>query len=421
MLRREFITSSLGIGAGLLLPGVTGCSSESDPVHPEPVDLGPGHPVQKGPYVQLLGDGRARLRLETTFDEPAHVLITRGGKQTLFIPARNPETLDYSRTGIGPDALPDVPGLHVLHELDLEELEPGEVVNYTIPLTEGEITGTFKAPPASDQSVRIGWIADTMFPMAEDQVALLAGHAPDVILHGGDINYDPNPFDTWNGTMAGFAPLFRLAPMHFVLGNHEFESQDEIKLQYERLFAGQGDAGGTARYFAFSYGMVRFICLDSESGQLGEDNPPQLDWLDAELASATADPNIREIIVAFHRPTYTLSKHGVSNTTVRTRLHQRFVDHGVRLVLAGHAHSYERFVVEGVTYVIDGGGGALLYDPDEDRDKIEAERPGESALRVAVDRSYGITLIDLTAEGAMKVLRQRKEGDVIDQWELPAR
>ncbi|MBX3182824.1 MAG: metallophosphoesterase [Polyangiaceae bacterium] len=420
MLRREFLTSSLGIGAGLLLPGVIGCSSDSEPASPKPLDLGPRHPVQKGPYVQLVGGGRARLRLETSFDEPAHVLITRGGKQALFIPTRNAETLDYSRTGLN-TSVPDVPGLHVLHEIEIEDLEPGEVVNYTVPLEEGEITGSFKAPPASDAPVRIGWIADTMFPMAEEQVALLASHAPDVVLHGGDINYDPNPFDTWNGTMAGFAPLFRLAPMHFVLGNHEFESQDEITVQYERLFAGQGDTGSTARYFAFSYGMVRFICLDSESGKLAEVDPPQLDWLDAELASATLDPNIREVIVAFHRPTYTLSKHGVSDITVRSRLHQRFVDHGVRLVLAGHAHSFERFVVEGVTYIIDGGGGALLYDPDEDREKIEELRPGESALRVAVDRSYGITLIDVTAEGALKVLRQRKDGEVIDEWELPAR
>jgi hypothetical protein len=35
--------------------------------------------------------------------------------------------------------------------------------------------------------------------------------------------------------------------------------------------------------------------------------------------------------------------------------------HGVALVMAGHDHGYERGVVDGLRYLISGGGGAPLY------------------------------------------------------------
>jgi hypothetical protein len=48
--------------------------------------------------------------------------------------------------------------------------------------------------------------------------------------------------------------------------------------------------------------------------------------------------------------------------TVRRRWSPLFERHGVRLVLNGHDHNYQRFVpVRGVVHVVHGGGGARLY------------------------------------------------------------
>ena len=424
MRRRRFLTSSLGLGAGLLLPGLAGCGS-SEGALDGGLDGGlasRGEAVQKGPFVQLLGPGRARLRFETGADEPMDVTLVRASGTSQPIAARSAVMLDYARRTLGAGAVPDVAGLHVLHELLLEDLEPGEEVEYSLhPRGAERIEGRFRAPVASGQAFRFGWIADTMFPFADASILALAEQAPDVVIHGGDIVYDESPFDSWNRLMQRLAPVSDAAAVHFLVGNHELEAQDEITVQYERLFAGQGDPGGTPRYFAFTYGAVRFLCLDTESGGLKEMDPPQLDWLDAELEAATASEAIREIIVGFHRPTYTLSKHSVSDTTVRERLHSRFVDHGVRLVFAGHAHAYERFVVDGIHYVVDGGGGALLYDPDEDVEEVESARPGEPALRVAVAKSHGVTVVDVSSEGALTLRRVRADdGTTDDEIVLPA-
>jgi hypothetical protein len=60
--------------------------------------------------------------------------------------------------------------------------------------------------------------------------------------------------------------------------------------------------------------------------------------------------------VLLHHPPYSSGKHG------NTRRYQwDFASMGVQLVIAGHDHHYERIMRKGVTYLIDGTGGARLY------------------------------------------------------------
>lgn len=428
MRRRDFIRRSVGAGASLLVPAsLLSCDGEDDAdaggmdagrrmdAGPPPIPRG----LSKGPYVQLLEPGRARLRFETRFDVPVPVRLTRAGGDDEPTATRSAMELEYERFVIGrADYLPDDPGLHVVHEVLLEGLEAGERVEWTVtPEEGGPVSGGFTAPVEPGAPFRVAWLSDTSFPMAHDTIGKLGNQMPDLVLHGGDITYQANPFDTWNEMMSGMATLMRRAPVHFAVGNHEFEAQMEVGVQFDRLFGGQGAASGSDRYFAFTYGAARVVVIDTESGALETMDTTQLAWLDAELAAASADPDILHIVPMFHRPTYTLSKHAPGDTTVRDLLHAMFQTHGVRLVLAGHAHCYERFLVDGIQYVVDGGGGALLYDPNEDAEEVERRRPGESMLRQAVSRSQGGLSIEVDASGAMTVSRvEAEDARVSDQF-----
>ena len=405
--RRKFLGAVGGVGAGLIV----GCGLEVgledggfDAGRPPRIDAGPRPGLSKPPYVQLVGPQRARLRFETRLDHAAVVRVSVDGSAPVsHDPTRSAVDLDYARPALSARVIADDPGLHVLHEVLLEELPPGAEVSWVVePPDADPIEGRLRAPAASGQPFRVGWLADTM-QLGELSAArsaeVLAAQRPDVALHGGDITYWTNPLDTWNGITAALAPLTALTPLHFIVGNHELEAMDEVTLQYDRLYGGQGDPGAAVRYFAYTYGGVRFVCIDTESGGLREMDSAQLAWLDAELARVDDDPDLRFAVVGFHRPTYTLSRHAPSSTEVRELLHARFVAHRVPLVLSGHVHAYERFAVDGVTYWIDGGAGAVLYDPDQDRDEVEAMRPGESALRQAVSRSHGVTTIDVDEDG----------------------
>ena len=85
------------------------------------------------------------------------------------------------------------------------------------------------------------------------------------------------------------------------------------------------------------------------------------------------------------------------------------------MVICGHVHGYERFVVDGIHYVTDGGGGALTYDLDENREDVEAARPGESDLRVVAERTYGCMEI-VVADGTVLVTRTNVDGETTDSF-----
>jgi len=410
---------SLGAGAGLLLP--VGCDSDPmgtdagamtpDAGPPVMTDAGPSpadfRGVTKGPWVQLLSPGRARLRFETRIDEPVPVRIERAGGTDEPSADRSVAVIDYERDALMmEDRLPDYPGQHVLHDVVFEGLEPGEALSWTVTPEVGDaISGSFTAPVAPDAGFTFGWIADTSVPFCDPSIAALESAEPHLVLHGGDITYQANPYDTWNGLTRSFGPLFRRAPVHFTLGNHESDAEHEIDQMFDRLMGDQGDEGGSARFFAYTYGGVRFIHLDTETGSIVDDDDGQLAWLDAELDAQRGDPDILYPIVVFHRPTYTFSKHAPGNLATRMALHERFLEYGVPLVFAGHAHCYERFLVDGVHYVTDGSGGAALYDPNEDRDEVAAMRPDEIALRQAVFREHGCTATEVAPDGGLTVTR----------------
>jgi hypothetical protein len=93
---------------------------------------------------------------------------------------------------------------------------------------------------------------------------------------------------------------------------------------------------------------VHLVALDSE--QIG---PAQVAWLDADLAAN----RLPWVIVYLHRPPYSTGDHG-GDGDVQQHFVPLFEKHRVPLVLAGHDHHYERTKpLDGVTYVVSGGGG----------------------------------------------------------------
>jgi hypothetical protein len=79
----------------------------------------------------------------------------------------------------------------------------------------------------------------------------------------------------------------------------------------------------------------------------------QAQWLDGDLAGN----RLPWTIVYLHRPPYSSGEHGSAGDVQRLFV-PLFVRHHVPLVLAGHDHNYERSkTMNGVTYVVSGGGG----------------------------------------------------------------
>lgn len=410
--RRRFLhlSAALSLTACAAL-SLTACSGGSADSGSQTQDTGadlPALALSKAPWVQLLGPSTARLRFETREARALPVTIALPDGSSLTVtPGLREDELDYAWDFELEDVPPDEPGLHVLQEVLLEDLQPGAQYGWSVDLGGGEqVSGTFRAPPAAGEAFRFGWLADTMRPTVTETAAALRSAAPDLLLHGGDMVYQTSPADTWTGFWQAMATLFAGSALGVTLGNHDFEDMDEVHVMFERLFMPQGDSGAN-RYNAFSFGGVRFVQIDTESDRFGfpEEVEGMWDWVRAELQATADDPKLRFAIVLMHRPMFTLSKYWVSDATERDARHAMFVEFGVPLVFCGHVHAYEHWEVEGVHYIVDGGGGALSYDPVEEKAAVDEARPGESDQQIAHSRTYGVTVVDVAEDGRLSVQR----------------
>ncbi len=369
------------------------------------------------PWVLITGPNSALLRFETLDQDlelPVEVVLGAADPVTR-IPERSRLQTDFAFPPVeaNPELMyQDLPGLRVLHELALEELVPGEPVAWRVELGGGEfVEGSFRIPAPGQDFVAI-FTGDTMFPKLSEVVDGAAPFAPDLYIHGGDLQYQSNPFDTWTGLMHSIAPLTAQAPFHPAVGNHEYEGQDEFAVMFERFFEGAGDANQGTAFHAFSAGGVRFIALNSEGEHgLGDAESPQVQWLTEELIAHSTDP----VVVYFHRPIITLAEHE-PKLDMRAVLHPLFEGHGVDLVLTAHNHSYERFEMDQVPYVVDGGGGAFLYSATVH----EEAYPEDLARREAVDKSMGFTVLRFGSEG-IDLERYDIDGEQVDAALLPYR
>lgn len=179
---------------------------------------------------------------------------------------------------------------------------------------------------------------------------MLAQHARapfELALVLGDIIYETGDIQTYGQTRYRdvYAPLMAQGVVFRpALGNHDLV--DGFRPAILTFY------GMPGRYYQFRQGSVDFFALDTNI----PDDARQRQWLVKALAASTAPWKI----VYGHHPLYSSGEHGSSGELQRW-LQPLFTQYGVALYLCGHDHDYERLgPIQGVTYVVSGGGGASL-------------------------------------------------------------
>lgn len=135
-------------------------------------------------------------------------------------------------------------------------------------------------------------------------------------------------------------------------------------------------------------------------------DPAQQQWLEKTLEQSDG----RWKIVVFHQPAFSCAYHDGTPEIVE-RWVPIFERWGVDLVLNGHDHAYQRFeALNGVTYVVTGGGGASLYE-------LDACAEGTPPRVVGDDDAHHFVVI----EGSRTVLNVKvitADGAIIDDFSL---
>lgn len=186
------------------------------------------------------------------------------------------------------------------------------------------------------------------------------GPAYDALLLLGDLVYEEGDADQVDTAVTEpFAPLLDSGTLLVpVLGNHDYESGEQTEIMQE--------LGRDRSWYEQRVGPVRLLVLDSERVE----DPAQQQWLQDALASP--QPSGTWTIAAMHHPAYSAGDHG-STAAVQEHWVPLFSRYDVPLVLAGHDHDYQRSKpLDGVTYVVSGGGAKLRPTGREDFTAVSA-------------------------------------------------
>jgi 3',5'-cyclic AMP phosphodiesterase CpdA len=156
-------------------------------------------------------------------------------------------------------------------------------------------------------------------------------------------------------------------PYFLTVGNHD--AHVEVAGS-EETYKAQVDLPGNELYYSFAAGNALFVVLDSYlKGEDKRITGEQFAWLEQSLASS----KLKHRFIFVHHPLFPEPGRGKHHgnsldryKSERDKLHRLFMQYKVTAVFAGHEHLYLRKNVDGIQYVITGGGGAPLYARDED-------------------------------------------------------
>jgi 3',5'-cyclic AMP phosphodiesterase CpdA len=162
----------------------------------------------------------------------------------------------------------------------------------------------------------------------------------------GDLVYpDGDASLTRRSVIDPYAPVLKDATLIPALGNHDVQSGEGMDI-FKRL-------GRDTAWYVEKVGPMRVIVLDST--RIG--NAKQTAWLRRVLAEE--QPRGTWTIAAMHHPAYSAGHHG-SDKNVQRRWVPLFEQAGIKLVVAGHDHDYQRSKeIDGITYIVSGGGAKL--------------------------------------------------------------
>lgn len=214
---------------------------------------------------------------------------------------------------------------------------------------------------ANVRSVRFAVIGDYGTGSQGEQAvaALVHSWQPDFIATTGDNNYPSGEAATIDHNIGAYYHDF-IAPYHGqygagsatnrffpTLGNHDWASGAGPYLDYFTL-------PGNERYYDLLWSPVQLFALDSDPNEPDGVLPTSLQaaWLQQSLAGST----VCWKIVTLHHAPFSSGAHGSA-----TWMQWPYQAWGADAVLAGHDHTYERIMHDGLPYFVNGLGGNLAY------------------------------------------------------------
>lgn len=258
------------------------------------------------------------------------------------------------------------PELKLDHIVKIAGLKPHSKYYYRIPVSVDDSTHCehfYTAKPITKKDVKFFVISDTSpysgFGSTPEQLQIadqILKVDYDFGLHAGDVNqHHGEEYD-----LVFFQPykdILKNATIFPCIGNHD-TNFDGAQTYLKSFNLPHNNPDSTERYYSFNYGHAHFICLDTNipyyPGSL------QYEWLKQDLESKMRRQTMWTFVYFHHPPWSEGWPDYPGEIDVRNYLVPLFEKYHVDMVFNGHTHDYERGFLNGVYYIITGGGGCTL-------------------------------------------------------------
>jgi hypothetical protein len=292
------------------------------------------------------------------------------------------------------------------HEVSLTKLKPDTLYYYQV--IEGDSSSsellTFRTEPnpgtekisftiqgdSRSNPSQCKKIFDAMIPQTMNGFCLSLG---DLAGRGED-----NKTDYWQSHF--FVPAKEFVGricLYPVIGNHEVYDEKSFPgyvypKKYQEIWSLPPSSSGSKCYYSFDKGDIHFTCVDVfwSSYTIGSE---QYNWLEKDLR----DTHKRWKIVFMHTGPY-ISQNSTSTGTMSTRnnLVPLFEKYYIDMVCYGHYHIYQRNIVNGITYLVQGAGGASIGNADNSQPYVQNFANEFCFTRIDIDgnkllgKTYGL-------------------------------
>jgi hypothetical protein len=301
--------------------------------------------IVRGPLVQSPSPGQIVVAWET--DVPAPGMVAYGEEGAL-------------------DGIAEASVAATRHEIVLGGLAPGAEASYRVFAgTAHSRLHSFRVPPADGEPVEFLVLGDNR-SKHQDHRAVVESMLPNVahaLINTGDMVNRGDLLQDWDMFFAVERPLLASTLSFHVMGNHERVGGSSAL--YERFFVHPSSPHAPERDFLVDMGCVRFVILDY--AVTAKKASTQKAWLSSVLAEGRALAHISHLVVAIHHGLHSNGPHGPNKSLLKAGLDDVMREHQVAFVMAGHDHSYERGIVDGLRYLVIAGGGAPLYKKTVER------------------------------------------------------
>lgn len=242
-----------------------------------------------------------------------------------------------------------------------------------------------------------------------DVANLITSWQPDFIITTGDNNYPNGAAETIDENIGqyyhqyifpyvgDYGPGAKINRFFPTLGNHDWIT-DRAQPYFDYF-----TLPGNERYYDFTWGMIHFFALDSDSREpdgVGMSSI-QGNWLMGNLANSTSVWKI----VYMHHPPYSSAHHGSIDW-----MQWPFKEWGATIVISGHDHVYERLIIDDFPYIINGVGGSpdiYWFSTTIEGSQVRFREDSGAMLVTASDQEINFQFIT-------------RKGEVIDSYTIYA-